>query len=144
MDCRILKLIIQPIIENSIIHGIEKKNGLGEINISGQKIDNKVIFTITDNGIGMTKDKINKIMEFQNVIQFEDNDKIKNLKTDYEIKIVKDDKKDPIENVKNKSKIGIINVIQRIKLNYGNDYGLKIISKRNYGTTVIITIPYIT
>jgi len=115
LDCRILKLVLQPIVENAIIHGFGKKIGLGKLLIKGQKLDSKLVFVISDDGIGMTKDKIKKILQAEKALS-------------ESISI---------------HKIGLANVQQRIKLNYGNDYGIDIKSEVNIGTEVTIMIPYI-
>lgn len=53
-----LKLLLQPIVENSIYHGIKEIEGKGIIRISVRESDNKIIFTVTDNGIGITKERL--------------------------------------------------------------------------------------
>ncbi|MFD2924531.1 sensor histidine kinase [Halobacillus naozhouensis] len=53
MDLPILKLLLQPIVENAIYHGLEKKVGHGSIILSGKKIDRFVVFHISDNGVGI-------------------------------------------------------------------------------------------
>jgi len=115
LDCAILKLILQPVIENSIIHGLEKKKGLGTLTIKGQKIDGKLVFTITDDGVGISKENLKKIFQTDKSVS-----KYPNIR-----------------------KIGLANVIQRIKLNYGDEYGLTIISEQGKGTEVKITLPFI-
>lgn len=110
------KLIIQPIVENSVVHGIEPSKHKGVIKIIG-KIDkdtSKVIFIVEDTGIGMNKEMIQNIM--QNKAESCKSDKHTNL--------------------------GMYTVYQRIKYFYGNDYGLTIESKEGEWTKVIITIPY--
>lgn len=146
LDASILKLILQPIIENSIIHGFEKKTGLGLLTIIGKRVDDKIIFTVSDDGIGMSKDKINRILN-QNQLKSNSSDfqqdLIENQKDAVELLYANKVSQKSIEIIKNKNKIGLINVIQRIKLNYGPQYGLTIKSKKNVGTTVQIIIPYI-
>jgi two-component system sensor histidine kinase YesM len=115
LDCAILKLILQPVVENSIIHGLEKKKGLGTLTIKGQKIDGKLVFTITDDGVGISKENLKKIFQADKSVN-----KYPNIR-----------------------KIGLANVIQRIKLNYGDEYGLTIISEQGIGTEVKITLPFI-
>lgn len=58
-----VKLILQPIVENAIIHGIQKKDSKkGYVKITGKKKDNIIIITVEDNGIGMSKEKILEIL----------------------------------------------------------------------------------
>jgi len=115
LDCVILKLILQPIIENSIIHGFGNKKELGNLIIKGKKVNKKLVFTISDDGVGISKANLKKILQFNN--------------------------QDNIYS--SMKKIGIANVIQRIKLNYGEEYGLKIKSNLNKGTEVKIILPLI-
>ena len=63
LECRILKIILQPIVENSILHGIlEKDNKEGSITISGKMDGDIIILKVLDNGIGMDEKTIEKIM----------------------------------------------------------------------------------
>ncbi len=116
MDYRIPRLILQPFIENSIIHGFGKTNRTdGIIRISGRFCrdcpegdlnDSRIIeFRISDNGIGMTEQEILELT------------------------------KERPEN-----HLGIYNVDKRIKMYFGEDYGVRI-SSRSPGTEVVITMP---
>lgn len=60
---RILKLILQPIVENSVHHGIRNKKGDGSIVIKGYRDEEEIIFIITDDGLGMTEEKVAEILE---------------------------------------------------------------------------------
>ncbi|MBV7273251.1 sensor histidine kinase [Clostridiaceae bacterium UIB06] len=105
-----IKLILQPIIENSIYHGIECSVDQGEILIYAGIEENKLLLMVKDNGLGMREDVV------------------KNILVD--------------ENRKSKgSGVGIKNVDQRIKLCYGQEYGLKIDSELEVGTEVKIYLP---
>lgn len=116
LDSGILKLILQPIIENSIMHGFEKKKGIGRLSIKGQLADGKIVFSIKDNGVGMSRESIERVMKAA-------------VNSDYEFS--------------NIQRIGLSNVLQRIKLNYGDDYGILINSELNIGTEIKITLPFI-
>jgi len=107
LDYEIPRLILQPFIENAIVHGLGSNNcDDGFIKISGHIIKNALTFSIVDNGIGMTEDEISEI---------------KNNPTDQHI--------------------GINNVDQRIKMYYGETYGVAIESKKLEGTKVVIKLP---
>jgi len=113
LEYQIIKLTLQPLVENALYHGIKQKRGKGEIIIKGYELDNNHIeFQVIDNGVGMNKEKLNEI-----------NLKIKN--------------KIPLSN----EIFCLRNVNQRIILNYGMNYGLKIESIEKVGTTVFIKIP---
>jgi two-component system sensor histidine kinase YesM len=106
LNCVIPKLILQPIVENSIVHGIEGKGGIGQISVSGIRDGTELIFTIKDDGVGMPLEKAEQLLK----------------ESDGE-------------------HVGLYNVERRIKLYYGENYGLKIKSSENVGTEIIMRIP---
>ena len=110
----ILSLLIQPIVENSIIHGLEEveSNGMIHINISTDQDNDTVIIAVSDNGIGLTEEELDKLLT----------------------RIHSREKRST-------SSIGLFNIYQRIQLCYGNAYGLTITSTPNEGTTVSIILP---
>lgn len=108
------KLLIQPIIENAIYHGIENIDRKGEIKIHTSLNESILTIEVIDNGVGMTEDELKEL----------------NLNIESQ------------ENENIKKSIGLINVNKRIKLFYGNDYGLKILSKYNEFTSVSLSVPY--
>ena len=107
------RLILQPIVENAIIHGLEKKANGGQIQVYGRRKEEVAEIVIEDNGVGMSQEEV------------------ENLRTGL----------DPTHQRKSFSGIGIKNVDERIRLVYGEDYGLTITSKINVGTKVILVIP---
>lgn len=112
LNCKILKMTIQPFIENSCIHGIEDKTGDGCISLNIKKADGKLAIMIEDNGCGMHPDKLNSI--------------ITTLQQESDI---------------NSANIGIKNVYNRLKLFYGKDFEFNMESRPNEGTKVYISIP---
>ncbi len=115
-ECVILNLIIQTVVENAIIHGLEdRSSGRLEIHvekeINEENGKNDIIIKVSDNGIGMTEEKLNLIIT-------------------------------SINSVKLESESGLRNVQKRIRLYYGMQYGLTIISRYREGTTVILRVPY--
>ncbi|GMQ61076.1 cache domain-containing sensor histidine kinase [Vallitalea maricola] len=109
-----IKLILQPIVENSIYHGIKNKRGKGNISINCCINDSKLLITITDDGIGMDSETCTKIL-------------FPSYKTHGRLS----------------SGIGVHNVNERIKLYFGNQYGLRYESTISVGTTVYIDLPLI-
>ncbi len=107
-----VKLILQPIIENCIVHGFGGTTGGGIIKITGRKENDTIVFEIKDNGKGMEMDVCDRIT----------------LKMNSSILGVGDS-------------IGMRNVNQRIKIYFGEPYGINIKSKINEGTTVSLCIP---
>lgn len=114
-DCPTIKLIIQPIVENAIYHGIKYLVDPGFISIKVKSNDNKsIIISVSDNGVGMDRDTLENLFE--------------------------SDKKVMSKETKSNG-IGISNVQERIKLAYGEEYGLSVESELDLGTTVFIKIP---
>ncbi len=109
---RILKLTLQPLVENSLYHGIKYKRAKGKIYIEGKREGNLLRFQVRDNGVGMEPDELAKLRE---EIQ----------------KPCKETEKG----------FGLANVNERIRMNFGTQYGMKIESVKNEGTCVSITIP---
>ncbi len=114
-DKHILKWILQPIVENAISHGIEPLKTKGEVDIQGHLDEEFIIFTVKDNGVGISNTKLNEIRS-----RLQDNSK---------------------ELTKYKKRIGLYNVQSRINLHYGGSYGISVDSDVEKGTTVKITIP---
>lgn len=119
MDCQIPKLTIQPIVENAIYHGLEKKSGTGTIKISAYATQNRIIINIEDDGLGMSERQVKEHNRIFNISQEQ---------------IVTSQR---FEN----DSIGLFNVNERIKLNFGAEYGLHIYSTLEIGTSVEITLP---
>lgn len=114
---KIIKLALQPLVENSIYHGLERKKGTGSIKIIGIKENNKVKISIIDDGIGIDPDTLDKLNRTLN--------------------------KSKSANVDSSRSIGLQNVHERIQLYFGDEYGLKISSKSGEGTEITLTIPVI-
>ena len=106
-----LKLMLQPLVENAIYHGMEFMDGDGEIDVKVFKEDDSLYFTITDNGLGMSEDMVEALLS-----------------------------KDFVPSKKG-SGIGVKNVNERIKLYFGNEYGLKVESEPDEGTKITIHLP---
>jgi two-component system sensor histidine kinase YesM len=109
----ILKLLLQPIVENSILHGMSGVFDKLLIHIEAKQADLSLIITITDNGVGMTPEQITSVLQ----------------------------EKESQGNTYNR--IGLYNVHQRIRLNHGDKYGITITSTLGQGTTVALELPII-
>ena len=108
---KVMPLIIQPIVENAFVHGLESKEGSGEISIMIEEKDNLLIH-VQDDGVGIDEERLNKIRN--NLMNHEELDR---------------------------TSIGLSNVNQRIKLLYGEQYGIIITSVQNIGTRIDIILP---
>lgn len=120
MDVTVLKMFLQPIVENAIYHGFEPKRGKGRLLI-GSRIENKkLVIWVKDEGVGIDTKKMLEIQENLNDSSlFSQRNRIESKK----------------------GRIGLVNVNNRIKLTYGAEYGLCIESDKDKGTKVVITIP---
>ncbi|MCA0991354.1 sensor histidine kinase [Pseudalkalibacillus hwajinpoensis] len=106
----ILKLTLQPLVENAIHHGLEMNDEEGKLLIIGEIIEGHMVFIIKDNGEGMDKQKLEEIQSY-------------------------------LLHGGHARGIGLKNVDNRMKLYFGEDYGLEIESVPNEGTTVTMKIP---
>lgn len=113
LDHCVVKLVLQPILENAINYGIREMDGCGIINICGKKADDRIILSVSDNGMGIPDDEIGFLLKDTNRIR------------------------------KRGSGVGLVNVNNRIKILFGGQYGLYIESELDEGTTVYINIPAI-
>lgn len=104
------KLILQPLVENAITHGIEPKNKGGTVKIKACEDEGFVRITVLDDGIGMDEEALNRLMLAR-------------------------------ENDDSYTNIGVRNVDRRIRLHYGDKYGLKLESTYGEGTRITIIIP---
>lgn len=120
--CKIPKLTLQPIVENSIFHGLESKSGDGQITIRLEVTQSRILISIKDNGVGMPQEDVNRI-----------NEKLEKVKVSY----ISDEKHA-------RGGIALRNVAQRIKLLFGEEYGLQLYSTLGVGTEVVINLPKIT
>lgn len=112
-DYQILPLLLQPIVENAILHGLEGTDNNGQIVIDVKTKENELLLIdISDNGLGMTEEELYSLT---NSIHTRDK--------------------------KSTSSIGLYNINKRIKLFYGEAYGMEIKSKPSEGTLVSLTLP---
>jgi two-component system sensor histidine kinase YesM len=117
LDNTILKLILQPLVENALYHGIKNKRGGGTIIVRAKQTnDNEVLLEVEDNGIGLTAEKVAQLLAELN-----------------------DDSGD----MKLESGFAMGNVNKRIRLYYGRQYGLSIRSEYTTGTCATLVIPAI-
>src|SRR5690554_333612 len=113
LENKLPKFLLQPVVENAVIHGIAPKKGQGFIEIKGFLYEEKMIFVVTDDGVGMTDDTIKRVL----------NDKI-------------------VER-EHFCGMGIKNVRERIRIYFGDEYGVRIESRPNHFTRVEIILPVI-
>lgn len=119
LEYEIPKLTLQPIIENAIIHGLEHKVGRGTIEIDITTTEDRLLIKVSDDGVGMDETVLAGINDRLHEIS------AGGLRPD---------------NTQNGG-IALINVNNRIKLQFGEKYGLRIYSIKDFGTSVEVTLP---
>ena len=109
---RILKLTLQPLVENSLYHGIKYKRARGLIRVTGRMNGENICLEVMDNGVGMEAEELEKLrQEIQKPCQ------------------------------ETEKGFGLANVNERIRMNFGMEYGMTIDSEKGKGTCVRIVIP---
>lgn len=108
----ILKLTLQPIVENALYHGIKHKRGMGKITVRGRRAEDTICFQVVDNGIGLTEEQLESLR--------------------YTVQSHRKGKDDGF---------GLANVDERICMAYGSRYGLSFESTYGEGTTVAVILP---
>ncbi|WP_027091695.1 sensor histidine kinase [Cohnella thermotolerans] len=117
---RILKLILQPIIENALYHGLENTKNKGTVALTAYTDGELIRFEIADDGVGMSPDQLGELR-----------------------RLLQDPPNFSELGRRDKRSIGLKNVHSRISLYYGPEYGLTLESEKDKGTKVIVTVPQI-
>lgn len=119
LQAKIPKLTLQPIFENAIFHGLERKMGKGILTLKVFVTHKRLIIIISDNGVGIDEQRVKEL-----------NQKLRGTSLEY----MKEDRS---------GGIALLNVNNRIKLIFGDEYGIYVYSKIGAGTDVEVTIPFI-
>ena len=109
---KILKLTLQPLVENSLYHGIKYKRAKGNITVTGMMSEGRIHFKVEDDGVGMEAEELDNL------------------------------RKEIMKPCKDTGKgFGLANVNERIRMNFGAEYGMTIESTPGKGTCVEVVIP---
>lgn len=112
-----LRFLLQPIVENAVQHGLAKKEGPGTLELYVGEIDGDLEIRISDDGVGMTEEQLTQMRS-----RLEEN----------------------VDSRENVSNIGVWNISQRIRLSYGEPYGLTVQSRPGQGSTFTLRLPMLT
>ncbi|HPF88762.1 MAG TPA: sensor histidine kinase [Candidatus Limiplasma sp.] len=111
LGCKMHKFVLQPLVENALYHGVNDMKSIGAVDVLGYADGDRIIFQITDNGSGIPGELLEDLREY-------------------------------MENKNEKfTSIGLKNVHRRIRLLYGEPYGVTIASEVNVGTMITVTLP---
>lgn len=119
-DLFVLKLLLQPLIENAIYHGIKGRRGPGHIRVEARLEHNRLLLTVQDNGAGMSNERL---AEMQQLLEA------------------------PLASLEASSpgmtgkSYGMLNVQARLRLSFGDEYGIELESQEGEGTSVTIIHP---
>ncbi len=111
-EYKILKLTLQPLVENSLYHGIKYKRARGLIKVTGERKMEQIVLTVQDTGVGMESEELERLRR----------------------EIVR-------PSAESKTGFGLANVNERIRMNFGQEYGMTIESEKGKGTSIKIIIP---
>ena len=117
-ECKILKLVLQPIVENALYHGIKNRRGMGKITVEGSYEKEAILLKIRDNGIGMTQEQLEKTRRILQSGIIDEHD--------------------------GSHGFGLANVNGRLQLNYGSEFGITVTSTEGVGSEFTVRIPAIT
>lgn len=123
LDSKLPKFSLQPIVENAFEHGLQRKEGSWEVEIRVKRIGNRIGFMVKDNGVGLAKERLGQVRaELQGGLS------------------VKANCTGP-DGPRKRKGIGLKNVDARLKLQFGDKYGVRIFSRPGAGTLVALVLP---
>lgn len=117
LGLKIIRFILQPIVENAFVHGMSSINYKGSITISAEQQGDDLCITVADNGRGIQGEKLEEIASILRLSQ--------------------------AGQTSPSGSVGLVNVSRRMKMQYGESYGLSIYSEPEQGTRVVIRVPVV-
>ena len=125
LSLKVPRILLQPIVENSIVHGLEGRESGGKVEISISRSNQHVYIQVSDDGIGIEEEKLRQI-----------NEDLRNIRRGFQGGVVG-------KGGMGKSGMGVslLNIQERIHLLYGREYGLYLQSLENSGTDVCVVLP---
>ena len=125
LSLKVPRILLQPIVENSIVHGLEGRESGGKVEISISRSNQHVYIQVSDDGIGIEEEKLRQI-----------NEDLRNIRRGFQGGVVG-------KGGMGKAGMGVslLNIQERIHLLYGREYGLYLQSLENAGTDVCMVLP---
>ncbi|REK65629.1 MAG: two-component sensor histidine kinase [Cohnella sp.] len=120
LDTEVPKMILQPIVENAVKYGLEPLNRPGALRVYSREANGKLEIVVEDNGVGMDDDTLRRLVSSLEGAPSSEQ---------------------ALDGPSGRKGVGLLNVHRRIRLMYGEAYGLRIESGRGAGTTVIAAFP---
>jgi two-component system sensor histidine kinase YesM len=113
MPCKVVKLVLQPLVENAIQHGLEERGGEGTVTVSVAEEEGRLVYRVVDDGVGTDEAEIRSLLNQEATVQ----------------------------NDVSARGFGLRNVQERIALHFGPEYGIEFSSTPGHGTTVRVIQP---
>ena len=125
LSLKVPRILLQPIVENSIVHGLEGRETGGKVGISISRSNQHVYIQVSDDGIGIEEEKLRQI-----------NEDLRNIRRGFQGGVV-----GKSDMGKAGMGVSLLNIQERIHLLYGREYGLYLQSLENSGTDVCVVLP---
>ena len=125
LSLKVPRILLQPIVENSIVHGFEERETAGKVEISISRSNQHVYIRVSDNGIGIGEKKLRQL-----------NEDLRNIRRGFQGGVVGKSGLDKVG-----MGVSLLNIQERIHLLYGREYGVYLQSLESAGTDVCIVLP---
>ena len=119
-QCMVIRMLLQPLVENAVLHGLEHVVGKGYVHVWAHESNNLLTIRIVDNGVGASPQKIAELNAQVEAMQHME-----------------------VSEAPNQSGVGITNIARRLFLHYGSDASLRFFTEESQGMAVEIRLPVI-
>ncbi|HCM25581.1 MAG: hypothetical protein A2Z99_08495 [Treponema sp. GWB1_62_6] len=142
---RVLKLVLQPLVENALYHGVKERRGPGRISVGARRIDDALVFVVEDDGVGMSPEELDALRASL-LLAEASSAATSSAPADGKpaaLSRADDAARRRAEEGSERSGFGARNVHERIRLSYGAGYGLEYESGKGKGTKVVVRLPVV-